>query len=91
MRYQGESIIDLTWATPTASRKFMDWRVAQELETLSDHRTIMMEVDLVPPAVIKSIRQQQDQRPKWAVRKLDEDKLKAAMHLATWSEEWGSV
>lgn len=38
VRRLGESIIDLTWATPAASRKIHNWRVAQEIEVLSDHR-----------------------------------------------------
>lgn len=47
VRPQGESIVDLTWASPAALRMVGGWRVATELETLSDHRYI--ELRLAPP------------------------------------------
>jgi len=44
VRPQGESIIDLTWASPAALRMVDGWRVAAELETLSDHRYIELKL-----------------------------------------------
>ncbi|CAH0724206.1 unnamed protein product, partial [Brenthis ino] len=40
VRWQGESIVDLTWASTSASRMVSDWRVAEDVVTLSDHRYI---------------------------------------------------
>ncbi|EFN76695.1 hypothetical protein EAI_17497, partial [Harpegnathos saltator] len=40
---RGESIIDLTWASPAALKRVRSWRVADELEALSDHFIIKME------------------------------------------------
>lgn len=91
VRRWGESIIDLTWATPAISRKVTNWRVAQELEALSDYRIITMEIDLVPPSIKRSIKRQQENRPRWAIKKLDEDILKAAIRVATWIGEWGGA
>ena len=42
VRWQGGSIVDLTWASPSAARKVRGWRVAEELESLSDHRYILV-------------------------------------------------
>ena len=42
VRWQGESIVDLTWASPSAARRVKNWRVAEELESLSDHRYIII-------------------------------------------------
>ena len=42
VRWQGESIVDLTWASPSAAQKVKQWRVATEMETLSDHRYILI-------------------------------------------------
>lgn len=38
---RGESIVDLTWATPSTVHLMKSWRMAEmvaEMETLSDHR-----------------------------------------------------
>lgn len=43
IRAQGESCVDLTWATPDVSREVRRWRVLPE-ETLSDHAYIHMEI-----------------------------------------------
>ena len=41
--WRGESIMDLTWANPAASRRVSGWGMSPE-ETLSDHLYISMEV-----------------------------------------------
>ena len=42
VRWQGESIVDLTWTSLSAARKTKSWEVAVDLESLSDHRYIFM-------------------------------------------------
>jgi hypothetical protein len=54
VRQQGGSIVDVTFASPAIATRVKDWRVAVEVETLSDHRYIRFEVSplstvLVPP------------------------------------------
>ncbi|EFN76639.1 hypothetical protein EAI_06108, partial [Harpegnathos saltator] len=41
VRPGGQSVIDLTWATPSAAWMFQEWMVEVEGETLSDHRYIV--------------------------------------------------
>ncbi|XP_011883892.1 PREDICTED: uncharacterized protein LOC105571035 [Vollenhovia emeryi] len=85
VRPQGESIIDLTWSSPAAARWVTSWRVAEELEILSDHLPIEVE-----------LRRDQSRRPdagrplRWAARKLDPDRLTAALVAATWTREPGA-
>ncbi|EFN83175.1 hypothetical protein EAI_12049, partial [Harpegnathos saltator] len=45
----GESVIDLTWASPSAARNFREWVVEEERESLSDHRFVMWSLRLPTP------------------------------------------
>ncbi|XP_011859148.1 PREDICTED: uncharacterized protein LOC105556664 [Vollenhovia emeryi] len=47
VRRQGSSIIDLTWATPSAARLVTGWRVMRDTENLSDHRYISVELGVL--------------------------------------------
>ena len=38
--WQGESIIDLTWASPAAVPEVVGWKVLERRQTLSNHRYI---------------------------------------------------
>jgi len=83
VRPRGESIVDLTWASPAALRMVVGWRVAAELETLSDHRYI--ELSLVtrhPPTGPDS----QEVR-RWSLTRLNPDLLMASMQASLWV--WG--
>lgn len=44
VRMQGSSIIDLTWVTPDLLREVHDWKVPNEMENLSDHSYITMDI-----------------------------------------------
>lgn len=46
VRPQGESIVDLTWTSPSAADRIDGWRVMEQ-ETLSDHLYIRMGVDII--------------------------------------------
>ncbi|EFN78576.1 hypothetical protein EAI_15674, partial [Harpegnathos saltator] len=48
VRPGGQSVIDLTWATPSAAGLFQEWRVEAEGESLSDHRYIVWTLRLNP-------------------------------------------
>ncbi|XP_011874031.1 PREDICTED: uncharacterized protein LOC105565438, partial [Vollenhovia emeryi] len=81
VRPQGESIIDLTWSSPAASGWVTSWRVAEEMEILSDHLPIEVERRRAPRR-----RTAEGQRPRrWAVRKLDPDRLEASLEAALWA------
>ncbi|CAK9820186.1 Putative 115 kDa protein in type-1 retrotransposable element R1DM [Anthophora quadrimaculata] len=87
VRSRGSSIVDITWASPAAVRRVAGWRVAEEMETLSDHRYIVYNVS-------SAAEQSEAPRPRcrgealpprWALKRLDEDALMAAVHVADWS------
>ncbi|EFN75249.1 hypothetical protein EAI_04101, partial [Harpegnathos saltator] len=45
----GGSVIDLTWASPSAARDFWEWVVEEKRESLSDHRYMMRFLRLPTP------------------------------------------
>nr|XP_012145702.1 PREDICTED: uncharacterized protein LOC100883183 [Megachile rotundata] len=80
VRPQGESIVDLTWASPAAARDVASWRVVEEVETLSDHRYIRVDFSSDTPC-------RRGRRPppkRWALKRLDKDMLVAAAVAASW-------
>ncbi|XP_072767252.1 uncharacterized protein [Anoplolepis gracilipes] len=81
------SIVDLTWASPAALRRVSEWRVLDHVETGSDHlyvwfRVVLTRDGTIPPPTTASPR-----RLRWALKKLDEDKLLACIHTACWPDE----
>ncbi|XP_053989808.1 uncharacterized protein LOC128882247, partial [Hylaeus volcanicus] len=76
----------LEWATPAASRLVSGWGVAEEVESLSDHLYILMDVSAAPryhPA-----RGPAPGRPprRWALKRLEKDALMAAALAASWPD-----
>lgn len=88
VRHQGESVIDLTWASAGASRNISNWRVAEDIEILSDHRAIEMEITIFSPAMSKKLRERKAREPRWALKKMNEDQLAATITAATWTSNW---
>ncbi|XP_071650764.1 uncharacterized protein [Temnothorax longispinosus] len=84
VRHQGGSVIDLTWATPDLARRVSEWRVAEEIESLSDHLFIEMSLPVTPPEVQARRREANARFPRWALKKLDGDLLKASISTALW-------
>ncbi|XP_053992091.1 uncharacterized protein LOC128883597 [Hylaeus volcanicus] len=78
VRWQSESIVDLSWATPAASRLVSGWGVAEEVESLSDHLYILMDVSAAPQ--YHPARGPAPGRPplRWALKRLEKDALMAA-------------
>lgn len=83
-------MIDLTWATPQAARKIDSWRVAEELEILSDHKVIEICISIFSPAMVKRLKEKRKTEPRWAIKKLDEDRLAAVLTAAIWTSDWES-
>lgn len=83
VRTQGESIIDLSWASPFAAKLVKSWEVRTDMEHLSDHRYILIRLE--NPAMVKREGCRPEQR--WALRKLDEDKLIASITSSIWSRD----
>lgn len=85
VRSQGESIVDLTWATTGAISLISNWRVAPEIETLSDHRCIEMCISALETTIYKR-RQQRDKITKrWTLSKLNEDHFMAIIIAELWT------
>lgn len=84
VRPQGSSIVDLTWVTPSAARMLIEWRVLLDVEHLSDHRHIAMNFGRRGLPANRNDQQEQ-QQPRWTMRRLDEDMLMASVTTAMWS------
>lgn len=81
---QGESVIDITWTSPSLAKRIKNWSVCSNVETLSDHAYISITVEI--PIGKKNYPADRSERPKrWALSKLDEDKFKAFLMIADWS------
>lgn len=82
VRWQGESIVDLTFATPSLAHQVQDWRVVVGVETLSDHRYIRYKISnsltVFPgmPASSGGLR--------WVVASLDREVLEEAAIVCSW-------
>ena len=100
VRWQGESIVDLSWASRSATRRLNSWRVADEIETLSDHRHIIMSLrvdntdmprdDNRPPNFCDntaSERRKDASRGNWAIAKLDRTRLEVAAEATAWLDQ----
>ncbi|XP_047544466.1 uncharacterized protein LOC125076778 [Vanessa atalanta] len=81
VRQQGESIVDVTFASIALARRVRDWRVETAVETLSDHRYIRYDVSAAPvvrPAVVRS------EGPRWSLGRLDSQLAKEAAIVEAW-------
>ncbi|XP_011159070.2 uncharacterized protein LOC105195390 [Solenopsis invicta] len=89
---RGESIVDLTWASPGALGRVSAWRMeAAPLGELTDHRLIEMEVASTPAEVRARTRRQIAER-RWVLRKLYQEALEVCLTMSTWADgaeaEW---
>ncbi|XP_029177062.1 uncharacterized protein LOC114945136 [Nylanderia fulva] len=85
VRAQGTSIVDVTFATPDVAATVSGWRVMDE-ETLSDHRYIAF--DLRPPSSrVPPRHTHPSSSPRWALKRLDRDALRAAIAAAVWDPD----
>ncbi|XP_072754307.1 uncharacterized protein [Anoplolepis gracilipes] len=60
VRERGESVVDLTWASPATLNKVLGWRVATEVETLSNHRYIVYGLVVTPEGAPASTAERDD-------------------------------
>jgi hypothetical protein len=83
-------VVDITWATPGVFRRVVDWRVAEGVETLSDHLYIFME--LAPISTTTAPATQASSTggrarsscppPSWRLKDRNKELLQAAVTLA---------
>ncbi|XP_041989124.1 uncharacterized protein LOC121740461 [Aricia agestis] len=82
VRWQGESIVDLTLVSPSIARRMSGWRVLEEVETLSDHLYIGFDIASTSEA---GRRIPPGGGPRWSLRGLDRDLLEEAAIVASMS------
>nr|XP_049706063.1 uncharacterized protein LOC126056574 [Helicoverpa armigera] len=75
VRWNGGSIVDLTFATPALSARVLDWRVVQDTETLSDHRYIRLDVSVSSYNDAAARHSNAQKFPRWAQKQLDRELL----------------
>ncbi|XP_011059985.1 PREDICTED: uncharacterized protein LOC105149338 [Acromyrmex echinatior] len=81
---RGESCDDLTLASTSATRRITSWRVGSEVESLSEHKYIMIEVS-ASLAGTATGRTALKAFPRWVTGKVDRDLMEAAADLLAWS------
>lgn len=83
VRQRGGSIVDVTFASPSVASRVHDWRVAVEVETLSDHRYIRFDVS-AQTASGRHPRAPINDGPRWALKRLDRELLEEAAIVQSW-------
>lgn len=76
VRPQGSSIVDLTWVSPDLVQCIRDWRVEDEVESLSDHLYIVFNIHsggLLAP-LNRSLSRM------WSCKRLDKDLFYAVLY-----------
>jgi len=81
IRPQGESIVDLTWATPEAAARITGWRILSEVYTQSNHQYIGVVLCETPAQVLG--RRHLRSRP-WVLKMFDEDLFEQALLAGLW-------
>nr|XP_033188906.1 uncharacterized protein LOC117156201 [Bombus vancouverensis nearcticus] len=87
--WRGSSVVDITWATPELLRRIRDWRVAEGVETLSDHLYVLMEVTEDDAGRRRRGPRENRRRPppppRWRLKEMDKEMLRAATTVSAWS------
>ncbi|XP_073950963.1 uncharacterized protein [Choristoneura fumiferana] len=84
----GGSIVDVTFATPAIGARIGDWRVLEEVETLSDHAYIRFRVSKAPLGPqTRTAGERGGDFPKWAISRLDLELAEEAAMVRAWSAD----
>lgn len=85
-RSTGESVIDISLCTANMTTRVREWKVYEDLETLSDHRYILIKPSKTG-RVRLGINKKKEGYPRWNLREIDEDLFGAALIAETWNEK----
>lgn len=80
-RWQGESVVDITLASPAVARRVGQWKVDEETFSFSDHKYIRFELRDPHPGKNNANK---GTWTGWAARKLDGDMFEATLTVITW-------
>ncbi|XP_026746967.1 uncharacterized protein LOC113508210 [Trichoplusia ni] len=83
VRQRGGSIVDVSFASPSVAGRVRDWRVAAEVETLSDHRYIRFDVS-AQTANGRHPTTPINDGPRWALKNIDRELLEEAALVQSW-------
>ncbi|XP_026746947.1 uncharacterized protein LOC113508189 [Trichoplusia ni] len=83
VRQRGGSIVDVSFASPSVAGRVRDWRVAVEVETLSDHRYIRFDVS-AQTANGRHPTTPINDGPRWALKRIDRELLEEAALVQSW-------
>lgn len=85
VRQHGGSIVDVTFASPSLAHRVQDWRVLEDVETMSDHRYIRFDVSIFPAPQISPRQNSWHRSNRWALKRLDREALELAVIVLAWS------
>ncbi|KMQ88002.1 reverse transcriptase [Lasius niger] len=83
VRPQGNSIVDLTWATPSVIVSIVGWTVREDLETLSDHVYISFSVGV---RSLRPFKNNCDVGRRWILSKMEKKAFDLSLEWACSSE-----
>lgn len=81
-RWQGESVVDLTWCSSNCNSDIKEWRVNRELESLSDHFYISFKID---KEHCNSTSSNTFRKIRWNDKKMDRDFFLAILENYCWN------
>ncbi|CAB3236245.1 unnamed protein product [Arctia plantaginis] len=84
VRQQGGSIVDRSFTTPALAARVRNWRVLEEVETLSDHLYIRFELSRTQDSSRGHVARRLSRFPRWAVARLNRDLLEEAAIIHSW-------
>lgn len=82
VRHQGSSRVDVSLSSPSIAHKVQQWRVIEDVETLSDHRYIRFEVSTSSGA--KEVPCNHPALPRWLLSRLNRDLAEEAAIGQAW-------
>lgn len=85
-RQQGNSIVDLTWASAGAASFVNNWRVEENLASLSDH----LYISFTFRSRVSSAAAYRDKSFRWNVRKMKDEEFTMAMDWSMYTHALGS-
>lgn len=85
-RGSGDSVIDISLCTVNMIMRVKDWKVCEDMETLSDHRYILIKIAKTNKTSF-AMNKRKEGYPKWNLKKIDEDLFVAALIVETWKKE----
>ena len=84
VRARGGSIVDLSLATRAIARRVENWKVEEEVETLSDHLYISFEIS-PPSSRMTDPPRSYGQFPRWAINRLNQELAEEMAVVQGWT------